>query len=145
MLLLALAFKTKINKTITVTKTNFCQQNLWIFFINNLWQNDFITETKMWILFVWHLFLWQLQFWDKKSLCDKVIDDKVFFCKKKSHDNKVWQNMWKHFDQKAIKPFFVTCHIWHVTSGITPDTLHMGVGKHGENVHVSNCLGVNVF
>ena len=38
----------------------------------------------------------------------------------------------------------VTCQIWHVTSDITPDTLHMGVGEHGVNFHVSSCYGLRV-
>ena len=53
----------------------------------------------------------------------------------------------KILTKKLSKLCFVTVHMWYVTSDITPDTLHMRVGEHGENVHVYSCnnLGVQVF
>ena len=31
-----------------------------------------------------------------------------------------------------------------MTSDITPDMLHMGVGEHCENIHVPSCYGLRV-
>ena len=70
---------------------------------------------------------------------------KVLFARKKSWQKNVSKYVCdKILTKKLLKLFFVTCHMWHVTSDITPDTLHMGVGEHGVNFHVSSCYGLRV-
>ena len=63
-------------------------------------------------------------------------------------EKKSWQKKVSKYvrdkKEEVIKTFFVTCHMWHVTNDITPDTLHMGVWKHGVNFYVASCCGLRV-
>ena len=68
------------------------------------------------------------------------------FLQEKNHEKNVlkYVDIWQNVDQKVIKTLFVTCHMGHMASDITPDIIRMRVGEHGKNVHVSTCYGLRV-
>ena len=65
-----------------------------------------------------------------------------FFVIKKK---KSWQkNVLKYVCDTILTTKLFKLILWHLTSDITPDTLHMGVGEHGVNFHVYSCYGLRV-
>ena len=81
----------------------------------------------------------------QKSFLINLLITKLCLARKKILTKKVSKYVCEQiFVQKVIKTFFVTCHMGHVTTDITPDTLHMGLGEHGVHVHVSSCYGFRV-